>query len=294
MERRRRRCRPALAAAVLLALAGGAAPGRAAEEAAGDGCGADGGTIPESVAGAEVSEGLEMTLADGRLVRLAGIDPPLATPDAPDLPARARAALEAWLGAGPAGLRAVAAGPDRWGRVAALVVRPGGEAAGAAGALLAAGLARARPEPGLAACFPALLAAEAGARTARRGLWAEARYAVLVPGDAAGLATQAGGLALVEGILHVHEGRGAFYLALGRDRWGFAAVVSRRDAARFARAGLALSDYEGTPVRLRGDLDGRFGPRMRLTEPEAVESLEPGSLVEAPDAKHWTARARPR
>ena len=279
--------------ALLLAVAGGAAPGRAAERGVGCGAGEEG-RAPTAAAAAGVSDGLEVTLADGRTVRLAGIDPPLATPDRPDLPARARAALEAWLAAGPAELRAVAAGPDRWGRVAAVLARPGDDAAGAAGALLAAGLARARPEPGVAACFPALLAAEAEARAARRGLWADPRYAVLASGDAAGLAAQAGGLALVEGILHVHEGRGALYLALGRDRWGFAAVVSRRDAARFARAGFALGDYEGTPVRLRGDLDARFGPRLRVTEPEAVESLEPGSLAEAPDAKHWTARAGPR
>ena len=54
------------------------------------------------------------------------------------------------------------------------------------------------------------------------------------------------------------------------------------------------ADYEGTPVRLRGELDRRFGPRLRVTEPEAFESLEPGSVVEPADAKHWTARARPR
>lgn len=287
-----RRLRPrgalrSLAAAVMVALGAGAVR-------AGEGCGwAEAGAV--AVAG--LGEGIEVALGDGRLVRLAGIVAPRAGPAAPDLAGAARAALAAWLAAGPVALRGLAAEPDRWGRVAGLLVRPGGAdgGAGAAEALLAAGLVRVRPEPGLEACLPALLAVEAAARAAGRGLWADPHYAVLAPGDAAGLAAQAGDLALVEGILHVHASRGgSLYLALGRDRWGFAAVVSRRDAARFARAGLVLGDYEGTPVRLRGDLDARFGPRMRLAEPGAFESLEPGTLAEAPDAKHWTARARPR
>ena len=56
------------------------------------------------------------------------------------------------------------------------------------------------------------------------------------------------------------------------------AVLTRRDAARFAREGLDVSDYVGTPVRLRGDLDDRFGARMPLTDPDQVQSLEPGAL----------------
>ena len=92
-------------------------------------------------------------------------------------------------------------------------------------------------------------------------------------------------------MLHVHEGRGALYLALGRDRRGFAAVVSRRDAKIFIKAGLDLHDYEGTPVRLRGDLDARFGPRMRLADPDAIESLEPGSIVEPAPGPHSPAQA---
>ena len=243
------------------------------------------------VGAASVSDDLDVTLDDGRVLRVAGIDPARATAAKPDGAILARQALEVWLAAGPVSVRALAPAPDRWGRVPALLLRPAGSAAAA---LVGAGVARARPEPAIAACWPALVSAETEARGARRGLWGDPAYAVLSPGDAEGLAGQAGGMALVAGILHVHASRGALYLALGRDRWGFAAVVSRRDAARFARAGLDLADYEGTPVRLRGELDRRFGPRLRVTEPEAVESLEPGSIVEAGDAKHWTARARPR
>lgn len=308
--RRRRTAAHALRAAVLAAAwaVGGGAPAvrAAAPPGAEPACAPAAEDGPATVA--SVSDELDVTLADGRVLRLAGIAPPHPTPAAPDGPARARAGLATWVadGSGAVFIRALAPAPDRWGRVPALLFRTATSdgsdiPASAAEALLRAGLARARPEPGVHACFPLFLRAEAVARSARLGLWGDPHYAVLAAGDAAGLADQAGDMALAEGVLHLHEGRGALYLALGADRWGFAAVVSRRDAQRFARAGVDLHDYDGTPVRLRGDLDARFGPRMRLTEPDAVESLEPGSLPQEDGAagrgagpKHWTGGARNR
>ena len=287
---RRHGYRSTLALAALVAAApAGAVPRQAAAAS----CTAEPGGVPVIVAA--VSDDLDVTLADGRLLRLAGIDAPRAAADGRR--AEARRVVEAWgaaSGGGPPVVRPLSAAPDRWGRVPALMVRDGADTPTAAEALVRAGLARARPEAEAHACFPAVLAAEAEARAARRGLWADPRNAVLAAADADGLAAQAGGMAVVEGVLHLHEGRGGLYLALGRDRRGFVAVVSRRDAQRFAKAGLDLHDYEGTPVRLRGDLDARFGPRMRVTDPDAVESLEPGSLPDPPDAKHWTARAPDR
>ncbi len=241
-----------------------------------------------------VSDAGDVVLADGRLLRLAGLDLVRATASSPDRPARLRAALLAWA-AGPVTLHLLAAASDRWGRLPALLFRadPPGEAGTA---LLAEGLARVAPEASAHACTAPRLVVEDTARAQARGIWADPASAVLAPGDAAGLAAQAGGLAIVAGLLRVHESHGALYLALGRDRSGFAAVVSRRDVKTFARAGLDLRDYEGTPVRLRGDLDARFGPRMRLTDPDAVESLEPGSIAEdaSAPAKHWTVPPEPR
>ncbi len=290
MMRPRRRLSTAVV--LLLGLVSLPGPGNVAPATASSSCAYD--PLDSTVTVAAVTETLDVTLVDGRSLRLAGIAAPLATATSPDLPARARQALVAW-GAAPGGvvLHVLAPGPDRWGRVGALLFRKD-KPDSAAEALIQAGLARARPESAAHACFPALLAAEAEARNQRRGLWVDPRYAVLDASDAEGLAVQGGDMALVQGILHQHQGRGALYLALGRDRWGFVAIVSRRDALRFAKAGFDVADYEGTPVRLRGDLDLRFGARMRLTDPDAVESLEPGSLGPEPDAKHWTARARPR
>ncbi len=278
----------------LLCLAGTAqaADGGAARADDGGGCAAGGAGPAVVVTG--VSERLDVALADGRVLHLAGLDAPVATATSPDLLETARRALAAWLGRGPVTLPGPLSAPDRWGLLVASLVRPAAGPETAAEAMIRAGLGRARPEPGAHPCFAALLAAEGEARAAGRGLWADPAYAVLGPGDADGLAAAAGGMALVQGVLHVHPARGALYLALGRDRRGFVAIVSRKDAARFARAGFDLSDYDGTPVRLRGDLDRRFGPRLRIADPDAVESLEPGSLGEEPDAKHWTARARAR
>lgn len=228
------------------------------------------------------------------MIRLAGLDLGRASETAPERPAEVRAALLAWA-ATPVTLHTLAAVPDRWGRIPALLFRADPpEEAGAA--LLKEGLARVEPERSSHACATARLAVETTARGQGRGIWSDPAAAVLGPGDTAGLAAQAGGMALVQGILHVHESRGALYLALGQDRHGFAAVVSRRDGKSFAKAGLDLHDYEGTPVRLRGDLDARFGPRLRLTDPDAVESLEPGSLAEETESppKHWTLAPAPR
>lgn len=285
---------------------------------------------PASADVAAVTDDLDLKLVDGRLIRLAGFDPPRATAASPDPPAQARRGLEGWLveqahEPGSANhivlLHALAAVPDRWNRIPALVFAPrrndrvmAPDIAGAAepaptssatsappsGAspirsappdrrsatetLLAKGLGRAKPERLVHECFPAFLRAEQAARAENLGLWADPHLAVLDADDTDGLAAQAGGMVLVQGVLRIHESRGTLYLTLGHDRWGFTAVLSRRNAERFAKTGLDLADYSGTPVRLRGELDTRFGPRMDLTDPDQVESLEPGTETVHPIA----------
>ena len=285
---------------------------------------------PASADVAAVTDDLDLKLVDGRLIRLAGFDPPRATAASPDPPAQARRGLEGWLveqahEPGSANhivlLHALAAVPDRWNRIPALVFAPrrndrvmAPDIAGAAepaptssatsappsGAspirsappdrrsatetLLAKGLGRAKPERLVHECFPAFLRAEQAARAENLGLWADPHLAVLDADDTDGLAAQAGGMVLVQGVLRIHESRGTLYLTLGHDRWGFTAVLSRRSAERFAKTGLDLADYSGTPVRLRGELDTRFGPRMDLTDPDQVESLEPGTETVHPIA----------
>ncbi len=318
-----------LSAGLALAALLAAGPASAASRATADpSCASAAGDTPAAVAA--VTDDLGLKLVDGRLIRLDGVDPPRATAANPGLPAQARHRLEGWLAERPREpgsadptvlLHVLAATPDRWNRIPALVFAPrrderspaperpaaaepapassataspssGAPAIGsvppeppsAAQDLLARGFARAKPDPLLHACFPAFLQAENAARAKNLGLWADPQYAVLGADDADGLAGQTGGMVLVQGVRRVPESRGTLYLTLGRDRWGFTAVLSRRNAERFAKAGLDLADYAGTPVRLRGELDTRFGPRIDLTDPDQVESLEPGTEAIHPAA----------
>ena len=253
-------CAAALLAVIAIASL---APARAAET-----CGPAPGDTTARIA--TIADNADIRLDDGRMLRLAGLD--LAA-------AAARRGLATWAGPDPVTVHLLSATPDRWGRLPALLFRAGAPEPAAATALLGAGLAKAKPEPVVHACLSEFLAAEDRARAGKLGLWAAPGMGALRADDADGLARMSGGFAEVEGILQVHASRGGtLYLTLGRDRWGFAAVLTRRDAARFAKAGLDVEDYAGTPVRLRGDLDDRFGARLRLTDPDQFESLEPGSL----------------
>ncbi len=106
---------------VLLALLlGSTVP--AAPALAADACGPQpGDTLADVVF---ISETLEMRLADGRVLRLAGLDPPRATAADPALAAKARAALEAWVAGGAVAFRSLAAEPDRWNRTPVLLFHP--------------------------------------------------------------------------------------------------------------------------------------------------------------------------
>ena len=275
---------------------------------AADACGPQPSDTPVTVA--SISDTLEVHLDDGRLLRLAGLDPPRATPADPALPAKARAALESWMAGGAVTMRSLATEPDRWNRTPALLFHPAPIATSspvaatvpiatsADEALLQGGWSRARPERIVHECFADFLTQEGAARTARRGLWGDPRYAVLDPNNAAAVAGQTGGMAIAEGPLRVHDSHGTLYLTLGHDPWGLTAVLPRRTAARFAKAGLDVADYAGTVVRLRGDLDDRFGPRLTLEDPDGFESVEPGTERDAQarpattvSAEHWTSRA---
>ena len=270
------RRRPCLACALAALVAAGIEAARASPTAS-DACAPAMGDARVTLA--EVSKEGDILLADGRSLRLAGLDLLVETSDTQNRSDELSRALLDWA-SDSVTLHALGA-PDRWGRIPALLFCSE-DPPEAADALLAAGLARVAPEAAVHACAARWLSVEEAARRADRGLWDDPGAAVLAPGDVAGLTAQAGGLALVQGVLRVHESRGALFLALERGRRGFVAVVSRRDAKLFAKAGLDLRDYVGTPVRLRGILDARFGPRMRLADPDAVESLEPGSIREEP------------
>ena len=228
-----------------------------------------------------VTEELELELADGRRVRLPGIDAVSAGHGASQAATAAREALTRWLQDREVLVEASAVEPDRWGRTLALVFAPGPADAGArvsvAEALLDAGWARAAPDTRVQPCWPTFLALETDARQAGLGLWREADYAVLSPEDRAGLTRSAGGMAIVEGrVARVFAGRARTYVGFDAGgRGGFTLTIERRFAARLRETGTDPSLWNGRRVRVRGFFDDRFGPEIELTSLAQLEFIDP-------------------
>ncbi|MCL6608827.1 MAG: thermonuclease family protein [Geminicoccaceae bacterium] len=147
------------------------------------------------MSGAVVEGPDRLRLADGRIVRLLGLVVPgdlSPAPAGPERVAAARRRLEELVAAGPLELEGL--GEDRLGRVLGKVRTADGRLFQRE--LVAAGLAWAFPDGLDRASARELLAAEAEARAARRGLWAEPSLAVQ---DAARVTAEPVRFAVVEG-----------------------------------------------------------------------------------------------
>jgi endonuclease YncB( thermonuclease family) len=238
-----------------------------------------------------VDNRLDLALADGRVVRLAGVAPP-DTERSPALAADARRFLEVLFVGRDADLRRLATGTDRWGRVLADVtpqqpLAPAQPPAppsprappapdqnkSAALALLAAGYARVNPAVEAQNCAAERLAAEDGARRKNLGVWADPLTAVVPASDAEALRRSGSRLVVIEGIVRrVGFGRSRLYLDLA-PKGGPTIVVPRKLAPAFARAGVPVESATGWTIRVRGALDGRLGPRLEVSEPAMIEVL---------------------
>ena len=260
-----RRSATAAGVAAALALALALAAGRAAA------CGAAAGMVQA----ASVDFRGEIALADGRTLRLAGLDFPVPSRGDPMLAAAARDLLAKRFVGREAALALVSAVPDRWGRALGDLGAPVSDAtpASAADGLIAAGLARVRPEYETRGCEAGRLALESAARAKGLGVWRDPDYAVLAAADAASLARRDGRFVIVEGVVRrVGLGRARLYLDLG-GRGALSVVASRKTQAAFEAAGAALTALAGEKIRVRGALDGRFGPQLEITDPLMLERL---------------------
>jgi len=223
---------------------------------------------------ARVLDGDTLVLADGAVVRLVGIRAPKPPPEGPEAarwPEAARDALAA-LARG----RAVRLGYggrrlDRHGRILAHLFRDDG--VWLQGAMLARGLARVYGFRDNRARLREMLAIEAGARAARRGIWADRAYAVRRAGPRLALDR----FSLVEGrVVRAAEVRGRIYLNFGDDwRRDFTVRIAPRDKRLFARAGLDPLALEGRTIRVRGWVKWRDGPMIDATHPEQIELVTP-------------------
>jgi endonuclease YncB( thermonuclease family) len=208
-------------------------------------------------------------LEDGRDVRLAGIVP--AFPEKPD--AMRTQALTTMLAGRDVRLDGEDDTPDRYGRQAAFVWRLPDETL-VQRELLAQGEAIAAADVSDKDCAATLLAAEAAAREAKRGIWADpaAIKNTESPGD---ILTGIGRFALIEGkVLSVRQAGATTYLNFGRN-WtrDFAVTIPRRALANLAAAGLVLKSLENKRIRVRGFVEARTGPRIEVLRAGQIELI---------------------
>jgi endonuclease YncB( thermonuclease family) len=228
----------------------------------------------------KIEANLDIVLADGRTLTLAGLDPPRDTPDHPRLALDARDKLAQWLEGHEVAVRALAEKPNRFGRIPArlFAAPPGalGAEIGIAEAILDAGLARYRPEANAHPCRDLLLAAESDARAEKIGLWADPFYAVLPGADRAAFGNPRTGMILVEGTpVSLGETASRFYLNFGPRRGSdFAITLPKRGANALEKAGVKVQDLVGKRLRVRGLLDATFGPQMELTDADQLELID--------------------
>ncbi len=236
---------------------------------------------PDKAVVAAVGERLELQLVDGRRLRLVGLDPAGGTPTAPDRDEQGRRDLGSRLVGHSLEIQLLAEAPDRWGRLPALAFAGDDAPGGVAGAALAAGWGRYLPEPAASACRDGLVAAEASARAARLGLWADPYYAILAVDDRAGFAERTGTLVVAEGRLaSVTMSPYRTKLILRSEapeaRRGqlLSATLVPHVAKMFEARGLRVEALVGRKLRLRGLLDLRFGPQIELAGPDGLDVLD--------------------
>ncbi|MDO8398803.1 MAG: thermonuclease family protein [Bradyrhizobium sp.] len=206
-------------------------------------------------------------LTDGREIRLAGIEPVAGTK------ASRTAALAAIIAGREVTLSGDDDSPDRYGRQPAFVHLAGSDAS-VQSLLLAQGEALVSADVTDKDCAATLLAAEAEARRAKRGTWADpaAIKNAESPGD---ILAGIGRFTLVEGkVLSVRQAGATTYLNFGRN-WtrDFAVTISRRAAAAHAAAGIALKSLENRRIRVRGWVEARGGPRIEVLLVGQIEML---------------------
>jgi endonuclease YncB( thermonuclease family) len=211
-------------------------------------------------------DGRTLTLADGRTVRLAGIE-------APD---NARSALEALVSGHDVSLMTMGPQPDRYGRIVALVALNGDGGPSVQEKLLIQGDVWMSAGMSDSGCIRAFQAAEKAGRDAERGVWNDPDHPVWDAGNPLEILDNRGHFAVVEGtVLSVRESGGSIYVNFGK-RWSedFTVTVLKRNERNFLSAGMELKKLAGRHVRVRGLIEERGGPWIEAAHPEQIEVAE--------------------
>jgi hypothetical protein len=218
-----------------------------------------------------VRERLEIELSDGRRFSQAGLAPFSTSREGPARFEAARDALSRRLQG--IVMEAPVALPveDRWGRITTHL-HARGENLGAW--LAGAGWARVAPA-GADPCGRILLNAEAKARQAKLGLWADPYYAVLAAENSVALSARSGEFVLVEGrILRLGQTSARFYLDFGAARGvDLSVTISKQFTKAFTGAGLRIEALPGQRVRVRGLVENRPGPSIDIVSPLALDVI---------------------
>jgi len=166
---------------------------------------------------------------------------------------------------------------DRHGRALGQVV-VGGEGGGwLQRALLEEGAAYVDTWPTNRACAAGLLAAEATARGAAKGMWSDPDNRILSVAEAA---EAEGRFAIIEGqVLDVSKAGKPqrWFLNFGADwRKDFTVTIEPGALRLFKKAGVDPATLKGAQVRVRGYVGWSFGPEIAAANPEVIEVLTAG------------------
>jgi endonuclease YncB( thermonuclease family) len=217
----------------------------------------------------DVMSGKSFRLADGREIKLAGIEPASS-----DITGAGRSAdLSAIVQDQDVTLRGPDDAPDRYGRQSAFVFLSGSDTP-VQSRLLAAGAALVSTDVTDKDCAAALMAAEAAAQAAKKGIWAGS--AVIKNAESTDdILSGIGRFMLVEGkVLSVRQAGAMTYLNFGR-RWtrDFAVTIPRRMMPAVESAGITLKSLENRRIRVRGWVEARPGPRIEVVRAGQIEVL---------------------
>lgn len=224
----------------------------------------------ERVEVAAAVDGATLTLADGRTLRLAGIEVAEPQGGRRAFADAARDLVDSLTRGRPLTLVEAAPLPDRHGRIVAHAEVDG---VWVEGALLSAGLARVHPDPLNRARAAAMLAREGEARNGRRGVWASRLWAIVDAGDVETLKRDVGRRTIVEGRVHRADVRdGTAWIDLGDD-WRTATAIKIGAAALrlFKKERVEPPLQPGTALRVRGVVSSGSGPVIEVRLPEQIE-----------------------
>lgn len=227
-------------------------------------------TAETPIAVADVLDGAVLVLEGGKLARLGGLLVPGG--DEPGAEAALFGVKELAVGR-LATVVAETGSPDRHGRTVAQVTRSDG--LWLQGEMLRRGLARVWTPPDEGSRAAEMLAVEAEARAAGRGLWNERAWRIrgTTPGP---LLKEGGTFQIIEGrVLKAARVKGTVYLNFD-DTWrtDFTAILDKAAQKRFREAKVDPLKTQGRLVRVRGWLVRRDGPAIEVSSPDQIEIVE--------------------